>query len=645
MQIDRILDKASRLGMSIDTNLSNEENINIIASSLGIDSDDFNRIENELDYRLAIGNYGNFDKYIPNDGKDYYKNKQELDKNVEDAKAERNKDTKEVPNKDKKSEGSDKPETQTVRKNKFDKLKDGHVFRKLNARKNQVQNIINDAKSKLYQATPPAPELKNKAKEPVNNVKDNIKNKVKEKGKEAAKKTGHVFLNFIKKNPYVLVIIGIIIFVLFITIIIGGAVMSSCTIEYEYLSLKETEFTKEQFVNKFTNYFSKDDIGWHNCTNYFRDYGLEEIASEFYDVSIENEINPEVTVARAIAEGCSPSANNESTPAELRYDGVAVTDWKKAYNLWGIRCYHGSIGDCATYNSLEEGISYFSTLVRPYDTARDMMARYISEDTADRHAEAMTSIRDTIFYDGNSTLSSKKICKNNSKIFSSEYPIDPDDELYSDAKLLYGISFEEVLKSNGMEVEDFDKYLLRNIEKAGVGSRAGVVAAATTLIGSMAEMGYKMNYDWGGKYYNIGANPKWGSKFSGFCNHYAEQFGEEKKSICTNNYMWRGFDCSGFVNWALINGMQDATITRQSTTYVGGISLDRNNAVCKPGGVLVNDGHIMLVIGSDVDKKKYIVAEQTGGRVDTNFGGLAIRYKDFNESTYVCRNLEEMYGD
>ena len=48
------------------------------------------------------------------------------------------------------------------------------------------------------------------------------------------------------------------------------------------------------------------------------------------------------------------------------------------------------------------------------------------------------------------------------------------------------------------------------------------------------------------------------------------------------------------------NGLQEYnTNNYQYTTFNNTISLNSNSAVCEPGDVLVNEGHIMLVVGSD----------------------------------------------
>lgn len=229
--------------------------------------------------------------------------------------------------------------------------------------------------------------------------------------------------------------------------------------------------------------------------------------------------------------------------------------------------------------------------------------------------------------------------------YGGEYPIDPTNELYSGTSFLINESFSDFLIRNGSNIESFNENLKSSIEGAGVGTRSGVVTAAVTLIGTLADMGVKLNYQWGGKYTKIGSNPNWGSlaNMTSLCQNYADQGFD--KSVCTYNYQWSSFDCSGFVNWALINGMQSTSVPTQATTTSYGEALSSKEAVCDPGGTLVSDGHIVLVVGIDEEKKSYIVAESTGSRIDEGIGGVKLSYYSFNAKGYVCKNLNDLYGD
>lgn len=238
-------------------------------------------------------------------------------------------------------------------------------------------------------------------------------------------------------------------------------------------------------------------------------------------------------------------------------------------------------------------------------------------------------------------------------MYNGEYAINPDDELYQGLQFLAGTSIEELLNSSGSSLEEYNSYLASVVETEGVGTRGAVVGSAVTLIGSLANMGYKLTYQWGGKYYYIGANSSWGmlSKDTDYwCNNYAQHYPE--KSTCTTNYRWTSFDCSGFVNWAIINGFQFSNFAQMDAAGAYQITADTNNivklnaneAVCLPGDVLYNSGHIMLIVGLDDINKQYIVAESTGSRLNTGYGGVILDYESYGNTNYKCRSLENLYS-
>lgn len=235
-------------------------------------------------------------------------------------------------------------------------------------------------------------------------------------------------------------------------------------------------------------------------------------------------------------------------------------------------------------------------------------------------------------------------------MYNGEYAINPDDELYQGLQFLAGTSIEELLNSSESSVEEYNSYLSSVVEIEGVGTRGAVVGSAVTLIGSLANMGYKLPYQWGGKYYFVGTNISWGKIGSTDCANYATVY--KDKSVCTVNYRWTSFDCSGFVNWAIVNGFKFNNFTEMDAAGAYQITADTNNivklnaneAVCLPGDVLYNSGHIMLIVGLDDINKQYIVAESTGSRLNTGYGGVILDYESYGNTNYKCRSLENLYS-
>lgn len=227
--------------------------------------------------------------------------------------------------------------------------------------------------------------------------------------------------------------------------------------------------------------------------------------------------------------------------------------------------------------------------------------------------------------------------------FIGDYPIVPfgEDELYTGLKRLGGESLESLLQRNGSSVEELNEKIQMATEYYGVGTRKATVAAAMTLIGSVAEMGYQLPYFWGGKWAKIGINPKWGTgKLATSCNlHYFDTQAEVDACIERNPY-W-AMDCSGFVNWAVIQGKQEVIIQGETNdgTSIKLNSSTADHAVCDVGDALRCPGHIVLVVGLDDENNRYIIAEESSGlELDS------VPYDGRKGEGYHCVKLDE-YSD
>ena len=101
------------------------------------------------------------------------------------------------------------------------------------------------------------------------------------------------------------------------------------------------------------------------------------------------------------------------------------------------------------------------------------------------------------------------------KLNVSNYPISPSDSLYSNLKDLEGKSIADLLNENGSSVSELNEKIKNAVTVNGVGTREATVAAAMTLIGTLADYGYKLPYYWGGKHVKLGINEDWGTKTEG----------------------------------------------------------------------------------------------------------------------------------
>ena len=207
----------------------------------------------------------------------------------------------------------------------------------------------------------------------------------------------------------------------------------------------------------------------------------------------------------------------------------------------------------------------------------------------------------------------------------AQYDMDPKSELYRNLKNFDGKTLKSVLEQNGSSVEKLEGEIKAAVEEVGVGTREAPVAAAMVLIERLAEMGYRINYDWGGKWYHVGVDGNFGKKITpAYCDTHPNP------DRCKTRLIWKGLDCSGFVSWALIQGFNDDSYRRKTQ---GSIPLaGKTSAVCNVGDVLESSTHITLVAGIDEAKKSYIIAESSGG-------GVKLSYYNFNNADYYCKHV------
>lgn len=207
-----------------------------------------------------------------------------------------------------------------------------------------------------------------------------------------------------------------------------------------------------------------------------------------------------------------------------------------------------------------------------------------------------------------------------------------DYSLSSDGHEILHQSLDSFLESKESSLTEFNNLIASNVQDAGYGTRAGVVASAVTLI---AELGNNYNvkvpYYWGGGHGQmiVGADGSWGSN---------------QCSATANGriYDYCGLDCSGFVSWAIYNG--GFNIAARTTGYFQSLpGAERvtlsNSAVLQPGDLLESGGHVILVVDVDEENGTYICAEASGYE-----SGVLFSTHPFNSSGYWGVNMEGFYN-
>lgn len=204
-----------------------------------------------------------------------------------------------------------------------------------------------------------------------------------------------------------------------------------------------------------------------------------------------------------------------------------------------------------------------------------------------------------------------------------------DYELSSYGHEILHEPLDSFLESQGSSLEEFNNLIASNVDDAGYGTRAGVVAASVTLI---AELGnnysVKIPYFWGGGHgqMQVGASGNWGSSS---CQAYANG----------QSYDYCGLDCSGFAAWAIYNGGFNIAArtagTFQNLPGARRVSL-KGSAVLQPGDLLESSGHIVIVV--EVTDSGYVCAEASG-----NSTGVLFTTRSFNPSGFWGVDMEGFY--
>ena len=209
------------------------------------------------------------------------------------------------------------------------------------------------------------------------------------------------------------------------------------------------------------------------------------------------------------------------------------------------------------------------------------------------------------------------------------FDINPSSSLYKNTKPLKNITIKELLAKNGSSIDALNLEMKNAVESFGVGTREAPVAAAMVLHETLARYGYHLYYRWGGKHYKVGVNGSWGANIGS--TSLCTSVPHPNPSYCLSEFKYSGLDCSGFVNWALIQGFQSKNIPSHATTTRGSISLrGAKTAICNVGDTLVNDVHITLVAKLDDKNKRYIIIEDTGSH------GMRLSTVPYNTSAYNC---------
>lgn len=196
-------------------------------------------------------------------------------------------------------------------------------------------------------------------------------------------------------------------------------------------------------------------------------------------------------------------------------------------------------------------------------------------------------------------------------------------------------NLNDYLEKNNSSLEELNNYISESVNKNGYGTRNGVITAAVSSINFLYDnFNIKLPYFWGGKYTS-----------KGFSNEFGNYVNNPTQSRGGNYYYYKSFDCSGFVQWAIINGgFKDpgTGTSNYDSSFSDKCSISSSDCVGAPGDLINSpNGHVELILGVDIDKQLYYVAESTSLGVIIRPRGL---HKNNNKNNTSIINLDDFYS-
>lgn len=497
-----------------------------------------------------------------------------------------------------------------------------------------------------------------KLKEKLNN----LKNRKKPTGKVAAKGAGKIaknVLTFIMAHPYIAIIIGVVILIFLILFISevgdmgkGRKGSTHCTYSLSgVVSSGEIELSglQVELINcdgTESNYTVLETIDFEK---YVLGVALAEIGPDSPDEAIKTQIVAARSFALTRNSGMCPGNQDncfygynvstgkirmracEADQVYWDYEKDIYREDRGSISLYSPEVTSGTLWKSALDDSRKQEILSLAEEVKGKVLVDSNGSVYSTNYVASTSEQFISLANEGKTYDeilatvyADSDGFGDSYCSSYGNIDYGDYV------LSSDGHEILHQPLDSFLSSQGTSLEDFNALISENVQNAGYGTRAGVVAAAVTLI---AELGNNYNvkvpYYWGGGHYDgvvDGALGYWGSTQ---CHTYANG----------QSYNYCGLDCSGFVPWAIKNGgfniAQMLAGDFQGLSGAQRVSL-RNEAVLEPGDLLESSGHIVLVVG--IEEGNYICAEASG-----NSAGVLFTRRPFNSSGYWGVKMDGFY--
>ncbi len=158
--------------------------------------------------------------------------------------------------------------------------------------------------------------------------------------------------------------------------------------------------------------------------------------------------------------------------------------------------------------------------------------------------------------------------------------------------------------------------MLANI-KSQYSGRDAAVNCALGIMEMAADVGKKLDYDWGGGHSTI----------------------TDVDDVAT------GVDCSAFASWAINQGSSETFTTRTTSSLIN-VGTRINYEDAQKGDILVYNtdgkGHVVMIVDNDPETQQFLVVEASGSNA-----GVVMQTRSYSSlsGTYQARDLSSIYND
>ena len=427
------------------------------------------------------------------------------------------------------------------------------------------------------------------------------------------------------------------------------------------LPYDSTPLSRDEFINAVTNFLSSGNYA--SWAQYFIDN-----AGAIYDMGQEKNINPELIYIFARKE--TSFKTNDINTEHYNYYGYAVYNGQSVGKLFssfmeGVETLYDWFVSAGSMHGIVQSYSFLGKYLANPGSSNDGGCYYLKIIYGENYSRCASSYKCSSVNGGpgcvltteeerNAYLDwqAEKYLVHRKDIFNLSGTVCKGSNIQTDANLtipknMMKESLSSYLNSQGLSIQDLNDTIYNNVVDKGVGTRAGVATAATTLINYMQQFDVRIPYTYGGGHSSIngigratanlfGVDPDWGTPIG---TYWTSGMGP---------YTHYGPDCSAFVYWALHNGGLKVSFNTSTDmkTYGPNHAMD-GSYIGQVGDILVTKGHVMMIAAVKEDEKYYIAAESNGlgaaYRPDTK--GISYQKMAFENGHYIIVDMSSYYND